>query len=110
MNNETKGVGIPCGHNPLVLGSVVDGEAQIFGEIVTVLSGDIIFGKLTRLVVYTECDFLRLSVLYEKHKNNIQPCDILYVVVTNGLSGTIYACGHSKRGEWTVFAKTAGYA
>ncbi len=95
--------GIPCGYNPVVLGSVVDGNTKIFGEIVTVFSGDIIFGNLTKLDVLTECDNVRLSDLYDKYKDNIPPNDILYAVVTNGLSGTI-------RGIWHIFAKTAGYA
>ncbi|HFU4377169.1 TPA: hypothetical protein ACGO88_000884 [Streptococcus suis] len=103
-------LGIPCGHNPVVLGSVVDGNTKIFGEIVTVFSGDIIFGNLTKLDVQTECDNVRLSDLYEKYKDDIPPNDCLYVVVTNGLSGTIYDCGHTKRGIWHIFAKTAGYA
>ena len=49
--------GIPCGYNPVVLGSVVDGNTKIFGEIVTVFSGNIIFGKMTELDILTECDF-----------------------------------------------------
>ncbi|HFI0122444.1 TPA: hypothetical protein ACGO43_000337 [Streptococcus suis] len=103
-------IGIPCGHNPLVLGSVVDKNTKIFGEIVTVFSGDIIFGNMTKLNVQTECDIVRLSDLYDKHKDDIPPTNSLYVVVTDGLSGTIYVCGHTRRGEWSVFAKTAGYA
>lgn len=102
--------GIPCGYNPVVLGSVVDGNTKVFGEIVTVFSGNIIFGKMTELDILTECDFVRLSDLYDKYKDDIPPSDILYVVVTNGLSGTIYDCGHTKRGIWHIFAKTAGYA
>ncbi|HFU4000432.1 TPA: hypothetical protein ACGO3D_000523 [Streptococcus suis] len=76
----------------------------------SVFSGDIIFGNMTKLNVQTECDIVRLSDLYDKHKDDIPPTDSLYVVVTNGLSGTIYVCGHTRRGEWSVFAKTAGYA
>ncbi|HFI0088614.1 TPA: hypothetical protein ACGORT_002212, partial [Streptococcus suis] len=93
-------IGIPCGRNPVDLGSVVDKTLQIFGEIVTVFSGDIIFGNLTKLDVQTECDIVRLSDLYDKYKDYISPNDSLYVVVTNGLSGTIYDCGHTKRGIW----------
>lgn len=103
-------ISIPCGHNPLALGSLVGGNTEIFGEIVTVFSGDIIFGNLTKLDVQTECDIVSLSDLYDKHKDDIPPTDSMYVVVTNGLSGTIYVCGHTRRGEWSVFAKTAGYA
>lgn len=55
----------------------------------TVFSGNIIFGKMTELDILTECDFVRLSDLYDKYKDDIPPSDILYVVVTNGLSGTI---------------------
>ncbi|WP_170241755.1 hypothetical protein [Streptococcus suis] len=103
-------LGIPCGHNPVVLGSVVDGNTKIFGEIVTVFSGDIIFGNLKKLDVYTEGEILKLSDLYDKYKDYISPNYSLYVVVTNGLSGTIYDCGHTRRGIWHIFAKTAGYA
>lgn len=102
--------GIPCGHNPVALGSVVDKNLQIFGEIVTVYCGDIIFGNLKKLDLYTEGEILKLSDLYDKCKDNIPPNDSLYVVVTNGLSGTIYDCGHTKRGIWHIFAKTSGYA
>ena len=101
--------GIPCGYNPVVFGSVVDGNTKIFGEIVTVFSGNIIFGKMTELDILTDCDFGRLSDLYDKYEDDIPPSDILYVVVTNGLSGTIYDCGHTKRGIWHIYAKTAGY-
>ncbi|MFM0683725.1 hypothetical protein [Streptococcus suis] len=103
-------VGFSCGRNPVSLGSIVDGDTQISGEIVTVFSGDIIFGNLKRLDVHKESDVFRLSDLYEQYKNSVPPNDCLYVVVTDGLSGTIYACGHTRRGEWNVFAKTAGYA
>lgn len=102
--------GISCGRNPVDLGSVVDKTLQIFGEIVTVFSGDIISGNLKKLDVYTEGEILKLSDLYDKYKDYISPNDSLYVVVTNGLSGTIYDCGHIKRGIWHIFAKTAGYA
>lgn len=97
--------GIPCGHNPVVLGSVVDGNTKIFGEIVTVFSGDIIFGSLTKLDVQTECDNVRLSDLYDKYKDDILSNDILYVVVTNGLSGTIYDCGHTKTWDMAYICK-----
>ncbi|MGQ7544846.1 hypothetical protein ACTGVM_01100 [Streptococcus suis] len=107
---ETNLIGIPCGRNPVVLGSVVNGDTQISGEIVTVFSGDIIFGNMKKLNVQTECDIVRLSDLYDKHKDDIPPTDSLYVVVTDGLSGTIYVCGHTKRGIWHIFAKTSGYA
>ncbi|HEM3537343.1 TPA: hypothetical protein U1B35_001020 [Streptococcus suis] len=107
---ETNLIGIPCGRNPVVLGSVVNGDTQISGEIVTVFSGDIIFGNMKKLNVQTECDIVRLSDLYDKHKDDIPPTDSLYVVVTDGLSGTIYVCGHIRQGVWSVFAKTAGYA
>ncbi|HEM4073722.1 TPA: hypothetical protein U1V99_001885 [Streptococcus suis] len=103
-------IGIPCGRNPVDLGSVVDKSLQIFGEIVTVFSGGIIFGNLKKMDVYTEGEILKLSDLYDKYKDDILPNDSLYVVVTNGLSGTIYDCGHIKRGIWHIFAKTAGYA
>ena len=63
---------------------------------------------MTELDILTECDFVRLSDLYDKYKDDIPPSDILYVVVTNGLSGTIYDCGHTKRGIWHIFAKTDG--
>ncbi len=101
--------GIPCGYNPVVLGSIVSADTRICGEIVTVFRGDIVFGNLTKLDVQTECD-IRLSDLYDKNKDDIPPNDCLYVVVTDGLSGTIYVCGHTRRNEWSVFAKTAGYA
>ncbi|AKH10966.1 hypothetical protein [Streptococcus suis] len=68
-------LGIPCGHNPVVLGSVVDGNTKIFGEIVTVFSGDIIFGNLKKLDVYTEGEILKLSDLYDKYKDYISPND-----------------------------------
>ena len=102
--------GIPCGYNPVVLGSIVSADTRICGEIVTAFSGNIIFGDMTELDILTECDFVRLSDLYDKYKDAIPPSDILYVVVTNGLSGTIYDCGHTKRGIWHIFAKTSGYA
>lgn len=107
---EEKTIGFPCGQNPVSLGSVVNRDTQISGEIVTVFSGDIIFGNMTKLNVQTECDIVRLSDLYDKYKDDIPPTDSLYVFVTDGLSGTIYVCGHIRRGVWSVFAKTAGYA
>lgn len=103
-------VGFSCGRNPVVLGNMVSADTRICGEIVSVFSGDIIFGNLTKLDVQTECDNVRLSDLYDKYKDDIPPNDCLYVVVTNGLSGTIYDCGHTKRGIWHIFAKTSGYA
>lgn len=105
-----KGVGIPCGYNPLFLGSIVNSDTQVGGETVAVLSGDIMFGNLTRLEEFGEGEELLLANLWEKYKEKIPVDSCLYVVVTNALNGTIYVCGHNNRGEWTVFAKTAGYA
>lgn len=104
------GVGIPCGHNPVVLGSIVDENTCVGGEMTSVLRGDIMFSGLDKVAIFTEGNVLRLADLYNNYKDSLSEGKHLYVVVTNALNGTIYACGHSKRGEWTVFAKTAGYA
>lgn len=110
MNEELKGVGFSCGHNPVILGSIADENTYAGGEIVSVLRGDIMFGNLTRLEGFREGEEPSLINIWEKHKDKLPQGSCLYVIVTNALNGTIYACGHSKRGEWTVFAKTAGYA
>lgn len=75
-------LGIPCGHNPVVLGSVVDGNTKIFGEIVTVFSGDIIFGNLKKMDVYTEGEILKLSDLYDKYNNTSEQNPLKKIVYT----------------------------
>ncbi|HEM6456078.1 TPA: hypothetical protein U2D46_001936 [Streptococcus suis] len=104
------GVGIPCGHNPVVLGSIVDEDKPILGEERILFYGDIMFGPLIKIRRFYEYESLSLKKLWNDYNDQITDRANLYLVVTNALNGTIYACGHSKRGEWTVFAKTAGYA
>lgn len=110
MSEEIKGVGIPCGHNPAILGSVVDGEKKLLVEVGNLLYGDIMMGNLVQLETFHNCETPALAEMYDKYEDRIPAGSCLYVIVTDALSGIIYACGHSKRGEWTVFAKTAGYA
>lgn len=109
MNEEIKGIGIPCGYNPLSFGEVVDEDEPIFGEAISVFYGNMLFGELHKLAQIGNENEYSLSELWNGEKDRIPAGSCLYVIVTDALSGTIYACGHSKRGEWTVFAKTAGY-
>lgn len=71
MNETFSGVGIPCGYNPAIMGSLVDGDAYVGGEITSVLFGDIIFGDLTKLVTHIEGNRVRLSDLYSEYKDKI---------------------------------------
>lgn len=110
MNEELKGVSFSCGRHLASLGSIVDENTCVSGEMTSVLCGDIMFSGLNKMAIFTEGNVLRLADLYNNYKDSLSEGKYLYVVVTNALNGTIYACGHSKRSEWTVFAKTAGYA
>lgn len=101
--------GIPCGYNPDSPGQIVDGNTCVSGEVLSVLHGDLIFGSVTKLDYFT-CETLQLTDIWKKYKDKIPEGDCLYIIETNALTGTIYACGHTKLGEWTVFATTAGYA
>ncbi|WP_159583499.1 hypothetical protein [Streptococcus halichoeri] len=100
----------PCGYNPVVLGSVVDGDEKLLVEVGNLLYGDITMGNLVQLETFHNCETPALAEMYDKYKDRIGWATNMYFIDTDALSGTIYACGHSKRGEWTVFAKTAGYA
>ncbi|MGT2769226.1 MULTISPECIES: hypothetical protein [Streptococcus] len=110
MNEEIKGVGIPCGYNPVILGSVVDGDKKLLVDVANLMYGDIMMGNLVQLETFHNCETPAFSDMYDRYKEKIDWANHMYLVETDALSGTIYACGHSKRGEWTVFAKTAGYA
>ncbi|CQR26179.1 hypothetical protein BN1356_02538 [Streptococcus varani] len=110
MKQTAKTQGIPCGQNSNTLGSVVDGATRLWVEHGNLLYGDIMFGNIVSLAMFQECQTPSLEELYDKYKGVGGGMFNLYFVDTSALSGTIYACGHSKRGEWTVFAKTSGYA
>ena len=110
IHNHKTGLGIPCGYNPNNLGNIVDGNTKFIVEVGNLVYGDIINGNLVQLESFYDCKTPSLCELYNKTKDKLNQSDCLYFIETNALSGTIYACGHSKRGEWTVFAKTAGYA
>lgn len=110
IHNHKTGLGIPCGYNPNTLGNIVDGDKNIFGEVNTLFYGSIMFDSLIKIKNFYEDENPSLKSLWEEYKKQIPEKACLYLVETSALSGTIYACGHSKRGEWTVFAKTAGYA
>lgn len=99
-----------CGHNNAVLGGVVDGNKKLLVEIGTLVCGDIILGGLTVLENFQECEIPTFLEMYEKYKNQINGFDNLYFIETSALVGTIYSCGYTKTGEWSIFAKTAGYA
>ena len=99
-----------CGRNSATLGSVVDGNRKLLVEVGNLLYGDITMGNLIQLEKFHDCQTPKFSEMYDRYKDRIGWDTNMYFIDTGALSGTIYACGHSKRGEWTVFAKTAGYA
>lgn len=107
MNKEMT---FPCGHNPAILGNVVDGDEKLLVEVGNLLYGDITMGNLIQLESFYDCQTPTFSEMHDRYKDGIGRATNMYFIDTGALSGTIYACGHSKRGEWTVFAKTAGYA
>lgn len=106
----TDNFSIPCGHNPVQLGNIVDREQKLLVEVGNLLYGDITMGNLIQLETFHDIETPSLGELYDKYKDKIGWATNMYFIETSALSGTIYACGHTKRGEWTVFAKTAGYA
>lgn len=103
------GVGIPCGQNPAVLGSIVDGNTRIDGELKILFYGDINFGPLIKIKRFYGYENPVLRNLWEEYESQITDGAHLYLVERDAFSGTIYACGHSVKGEWTVYAKTTGY-
>lgn len=103
--------GIGCGQNNVILGDIVDQNKEITGEVVNIAFGDITLGHLVSLKKMTMAsEVYTLGKIWNKYQDKIPPLANLYVVETNGLSGTIYVCGHYEKGVWAVFAKTAGYA